>query len=309
MRDLPAHRRPLPLRRRLPRRVGRDRRRRHRRGRPRPFPPTASRNGCCLTTASRSTRRDADSSASSCSTCPASASSPSPASRTNRPPRARTNASTRPCSATSTSSPSPPVWPNCRPTSTRSTASTTPNVPTKGSPGASLPCGVGRHAEGPSASSCPDRPRLASPVAPRVPASPAQHPPDLPADTPLKRLSIAGTFRLDAVTYRVGGKYGLQHVLVVADGNPITVTDLDGEVLTEHTRPDPGVTYVGNGRPLRHAPSNVRSVTEVLRHQVSPMSPRRTVTHVLRHHTSCAHIRTGVRWREHADPERVPRLR
>ena len=95
----------------------------------------------------------------------------------------------------------------------------------------------------------PDRPRHEPPVAaafrrPRVP-----QPPDLPADTVLKRLSTAGTFRLDSVTYLVGGRYGLQHVLVVTDAQALTITDLNGEILIEHTRPAPGVTYVGNGRP------------------------------------------------------------
>jgi hypothetical protein len=36
--------------------------------------------------------------------------------------------------------------------------------------------------------------------------------------------------------------------VVVIDGDTITVTDLHGEILIEHTRPAPGVTYVGNGR-------------------------------------------------------------
>lgn len=64
----------------------------------------------------------------------------------------------------------------------------------------------------------------------------------------MKRLTTAGTFRLDSVTYMVAGQYGLQHVLVVIDGDALTITDLDGEILVEHTRPAPGVTYVGNGR-------------------------------------------------------------
>lgn len=64
----------------------------------------------------------------------------------------------------------------------------------------------------------------------------------------MKRLSTAGTFRLDSVTYLVAGRYGLQHVLVVTDGDALTITDLDGEILAQHTRPAPGVTYVGNGR-------------------------------------------------------------
>jgi hypothetical protein len=32
-------------------------------------------------------------------------------------------------------------------------------------------------------------------------------------------------------------------------GDTIIVTDLQGEVLAEHTRPAPGIKYVGNGRP------------------------------------------------------------
>jgi hypothetical protein len=36
--------------------------------------------------------------------------------------------------------------------------------------------------------------------------------------------------------------------VVVIDGDKITVTDLHGELLIEHTRPAPGVTYVGDGR-------------------------------------------------------------
>jgi hypothetical protein len=47
----------------------------------------------------------------------------------------------------------------------------------------------------------------------------------------------------------VGGHYGFHQVLVIVDGDKITVADLDGEILIEHTRPAPGVTYVGNGRP------------------------------------------------------------
>lgn len=51
----------------------------------------------------------------------------------------------------------------------------------------------------------------------------------------------------------VGSVHGFKQVLIVTDGHqpgdPITVTDLDGEVLIEHTRPTSDVKYVGNGRP------------------------------------------------------------
>jgi transposase InsO family protein len=95
----------------------------------------------------------------------------------------------------------------------------------------------------------PDRPRLQPPVAPAFRRPRMQQPPDLPEGTTLKRLTTAGTFHLDSVTYLVGGQHGLHPVLVVTDGEAITITDLDGEILAEHTRPAPGVTYVGNGRP------------------------------------------------------------
>ncbi|WP_425004368.1 hypothetical protein [Mycolicibacterium sp. S3B2] len=62
-------------------------------------------------------------------------------------------------------------------------------------------------------------------------------------------LNTAGTFLLAGVRYKVDGGLACQEVLVVTDGDHITVADLDGEVLIEHTRPAPGVRYVGNGRP------------------------------------------------------------
>ena len=62
-------------------------------------------------------------------------------------------------------------------------------------------------------------------------------------------MSTAGTIGLDSVTYMVDAQRGFQQVLVVRDGDTIIVTDLQGEVLAEHTRPAPGIKYVGNGRP------------------------------------------------------------
>jgi transposase InsO family protein len=97
------------------------------------------------------------------------------------------------------------------------------------------------------------RPKPDRPVWVERPATnryrPAPAPSDLPADTHLKTLNSAGTFMLDAVHYMVGGPYRFQQVLIVTDGEKITVADLDGEILIEHTRPAPGVKYVGNGRP------------------------------------------------------------
>lgn len=94
--------------------------------------------------------------------------------------------------------------------------------------------------------------------------TPVPLPRDLPADTIVKTLSSAGVFMLDKVFYRVGARHGFQQVLIITDGHEsgdkITVTDLNGEILIEHTRPASGITYVGNGRPRRppqdHRPSS-----------------------------------------------------
>ena len=66
------------------------------------------------TTARPSTPAGAESPAAWWSTCAPWASNPPPADPTGPPPRARTSASTRPCSATWTSSPWPPPSPNFR---------------------------------------------------------------------------------------------------------------------------------------------------------------------------------------------------
>jgi putative transposase len=93
----------------------------------------------------------------------------------------------------------------------------------------------------------PDPPFFAPAVAKPRRSAPA--PEDLPAGTRVTKLSTAGTFRLAGVQYKVDGRYGLEQVLVITDGDKITVADLEGEILIEHTRPAPGVRYVGNGRP------------------------------------------------------------
>ena len=74
-------------------------------------------------------------------------------------------------------------------------------------------------------------------------------PTDLPEGTQVKKLTSYGTFWLDKVHYKVNAQRGFEHVLVITEGDKITVADPHGEILIEHTRPAPGVTYVGNGRP------------------------------------------------------------
>lgn len=109
----------------------------------------------------------------------------------------------------------------------------------------------------------PAKPSTAERTA-RAVRSPAAEALELPTDTCLRTLTSAGTFMLDRVQYKVGGHLSFESVLVVTNGAKIIVTDLHGEVLIEHTRPGPGVRYVGNGKP--RGPHR-RSVPEV-----SPMS-------------------------------------
>ena len=73
-------------------------------------------------------------------------------------------------------------------------------------------------------------------------------------------MSSAGTITLESVFYKVDVDHAFEQVLVVTDGNQagakIIITDLEGEILAEHTRPAPGIRYVGNGRPPGTRPKN-----------------------------------------------------
>ena len=75
-------------------------------------------------------------------------------------------------------------------------------------------------------------------------------PTDLPPGTQVKRLTCNGTLTLGRVSYKVAGHRRHEHVLVIIEGEAITIADLDGEILIEHRRAAPGVSYVGNGRTL-----------------------------------------------------------
>ena len=98
----------------------------------------------------------------------------------------------------------------------------------------------------------PDRPVYVRP-APRFRR--AAPPPELnlPPDTVFKKLTNNGTFILDRVHYRVGQQHGFEPILITTEGDQpgdkLTVTTLAGEILIEHIRPEPGTTYVGNGKP------------------------------------------------------------
>ncbi len=77
---------------------------------------------------------------------------------------------------------------------------------------------------------------------------------DLPDGARVRRVTTAGTIGLDSVTYMVDVQRAFERVLVFTDGDKIIVTDTQGEVLAEHTRPTPGTKYVGNGRPRGQRP-------------------------------------------------------
>jgi transposase InsO family protein len=95
----------------------------------------------------------------------------------------------------------------------------------------------------------PDRPIYQGPVpsAYRRPRTPP--PPDLPANTRARTITTAGTITLDSVTYRVDAQRAFEQVLVITIDDQVIITDLQGEVLAEYTRPAPGTRYVGHGRP------------------------------------------------------------
>jgi putative transposase len=90
---------------------------------------------------------------------------------------------------------------------------------------------------------------LDRPVVSRYQRPRPQPPADLPADTRVRKVSSAGVIHVDKVFYKIDVDHAFKQVFVVTDGDKITITDLDGEILTQHTRPAPGVAYVGNGRP------------------------------------------------------------
>ncbi len=102
------------------------------------------------------------------------------------------------------------------------------------------------------------RPKPVRPLFDRPAPRPRPTPPlplDPPAGTRVRTVSTAGTIGLDSITYMVDVHRAFEHVLVISDGDTIIVTDTHGEVLAEHTRPAPGIKYVGNGRPRGQRPN------------------------------------------------------
>ena len=115
--------------------------------------------------------------------------------------------------------------------------------PHQGLPGRLTPAGrVGRDPQGRSAPPKPDRPTYETPA---PSARPRPKPPaDLPADTRIRTVATTGTIMLDKVTYKIDVRHAFEQVLIVSDGNQpgarIIITDLEGEILAEHTDPPPG---------------------------------------------------------------------
>jgi putative transposase len=88
------------------------------------------------------------------------------------------------------------------------------------------------------------RPRPAPPIpAPPIPAPPG------PDRTRLIRLRKNGAVRVRGVTYMVDTRRARQDVWIIEHDDKILIADLEGTILIEHTRPAPGITYVGNGQP------------------------------------------------------------
>ena len=110
----------------------------------------------------------------------------------------------------------------------------------------------------------PDPPFFVRPAIKR----PAAVPSNPPRGTRVKKLTTAGTFMLAGVNYKVDGRRALEQVLVITDGEKITVADLEGELLIEHTR---GGIRRQWQTPRARTP-RPGNVTEVLTHQRSPKS-------------------------------------
>jgi putative transposase len=131
--------------------------------------------------------------------------------------------------------------------------------PHQGLPGRSTPLAAWKA----TSQADPPRPKPDRPVyQPPAPAwRPRPKPPaDLPADTRVPTVSTAGTIHVDKVFYKVDVDHAFQQVLLISDGNQagdkIVITNLEGELLAEHTRPAPGIRYVGNGRRPGTRPRN-----------------------------------------------------
>ncbi len=101
-----------------------------------------------------------------------------------------------------------------------------------------------------------DRPTYNKPIPSRYQFPRPTPPTDLPSNACIRTVGSTGNIGLDSVAYKVGAQHAFRPVLVISVDDQIIITDLDGEVLAERTRPAPGIKYVGNGRPRGPRPKN-----------------------------------------------------
>lgn len=77
-------------------------------------------------------------------------------------------------------------------------------------------------------------------------------PENLGPDTRIRTVNSGGTIGVDRVVYKLDVTHAFKQVLVISNGtdpgDTLTITDLEGEILTELIRPPTGVRYVGNNR-------------------------------------------------------------
>lgn len=97
------------------------------------------------------------------------------------------------------------------------------------------------------------RPKPDPPTPPLTALSPV-HTLSASAGIRVVKLRQNGTIHWRKVTYMIDRRRAGQDVLVIDDGDLITVADLEGTLLIEHTRPVPGIRYVGNGKPPGRRP-------------------------------------------------------
>lgn len=81
-------------------------------------------------------------------------------------------------------------------------------------------------------------------------ADPEPHEPvHVPKGAVVRRVNSSGATSFESVIYMVDVCHAFEQVLVFAEADTIIVANTEGEVLIEHTRPSPGIKYVGNGKP------------------------------------------------------------
>ena len=64
----------------------------------------------------------------------------------------------------------------------------------------------------------------------------------------MRKVTSVGAVHVDQVFYKIDVEHRFKEVLTITDRDKLTITDLNGELLAEHTRPAPGMPYVGNRR-------------------------------------------------------------